>query len=135
MINQVGQPGTLSSAVDGYTSGVVGLFEISALPHIAFRRNYLSQLHTLLPLQVAQPGDEVVSPDSSGSGSLHPAESPEVVEKSPRTTRRAYRRRRPVRVMESSVENLPVLTIQDPSPAAGAVVFAVGLHCYQCLWT
>ena len=54
------------------------------LPHAAFRRNYLSQLHALLPLQVAQPADGVVSPDSSGSGSLRPAESPEVVEKSPR---------------------------------------------------
>ena len=51
------------------------------LPHFAFRRNYLSQLRALalLPLQVAQPGDGVVSPDSSGSGSLRPAESPEVV--------------------------------------------------------
>ena len=28
-----------------------------------------------------------------------------------------------MRVMESSVENLPVLTIQDPSAAVGAVVF------------
>ena len=92
------------------------------LPHVAFRRSYLSQLRALLPLQVAQPADGVVSPDSSGSGSLHSAESPEVVEKSPRTTRRAYRRRRPVRVMEPSVEHLPVFTIQDPSAAAGAVV-------------
>ena len=92
------------------------------LPHVTFWRNYLSQLGALLPLQVAQPADGVVSPDSSGSGSLRSAESPEVVEKSPRTTRRAYRRRRPVRVMEPSVENVPVLTIQDPSAAAGAVV-------------
>ena len=42
------------------------------LPHIAFRRNYLSQLHALLPLQVVQPADGVVSPDSSSSGSLRP---------------------------------------------------------------
>ena len=92
------------------------------LPHIAFRRNYLSQLCALLPLQVVQPADGVVSPDSSSSGSLRPAESPEVVDKSPRMTRRAYRRRRPVRVMEPPVENIPVLTIQDPLPVPGAVV-------------
>ena len=36
------------------------------LPYIAFRRNYLSQLCTLLP--VVQPMAGVVSPDSSGSG-------------------------------------------------------------------
>ena len=92
------------------------------LPHITFRRKYLSQLHALLPLQVFQPADGVVSPDSFSSGSLRPAESSEVVDKSPRTTRRAYRRRRPVRVMEPPIENIPVLTIQDPLAAAGAVV-------------
>ena len=64
----------------------------------------------------------MVSPDSSGSSSSRLAESPEVVEKSPRTTKCAYRRRRPVRVMEPSMEKLPVLTIQDPSAAAGVVV-------------
>ena len=56
--------------------------------YIAFRRNYLSQLRALLPLQVVQLADGVVSPDSSSSGSLCPAESPEVVDMS---TRRAYR--------------------------------------------
>ena len=93
------------------------------LPHIAFRKNYLSQLRTLLPLQVAQHVDGVLSPASTGPRSLRPAGSPEVVGKSPRTTRRAYRRLRPVRVMETSVGDLPVLTLQDPSAAEGAVVF------------
>ena len=64
----------------------------------------------------------MVSPDSSSSGSLRLGESPEVVDQSPRTTRRAFRRRRPVRVMEPPVENIPVLTIQDPLAIAGAVV-------------
>ena len=71
---------------------------------------------------MVQPADGVVSPDSSSSGSLRPAESPEVVDRSPRTTRRAYRRRQPVHVMEPLVENILVLTIQDPLAAAGAVV-------------
>ena len=92
------------------------------LSHVAFRRNYLSQLRVLLPVPVAQPAAGVVLPDSSGSSSSHSAESPEVVEKLPRTTKRAYRQRRPVRVMEPSVDKLPVLTIQDPSAAAGTVV-------------
>ena len=82
----------------------------------------MSQLRVLLPLQVVQPADRVVSPDSSSSGSLRPGESPEVVDKSHRTTRHAYRRRRPVRVMEPPVENIPVLTIQDPLAVAGVVV-------------
>ena len=43
--------------------------------------------------------------------------------KSPRTTRRAKRRVRPVRVVETSVGDLPVLTLQDPSAVQGAVVF------------
>ena len=64
----------------------------------------------------------MVSPDSSSSGSLCPAGSPEVMDRSPRTTRRAFRHRRPVRVMEPPVDNVPVLTIQDPLAAAGAVV-------------
>ena len=52
------------------------------LPHIAFRRNYLSQLRTLLLLPVVQPTDGIVSPDSSGSGSLRQGDSPEVVDRS-----------------------------------------------------
>ena len=68
-------------------------------------------LRALLHLQAVQPADGVVSLDSSSSGSLRPAGSPEVMDKSPRTTRRAYRRRRPVRVMEPPVVNIPVLTI------------------------
>ena len=50
MGNQVGQPGTLPSAVDGYTSGVVRLFDISALGY--FDR---CALVDLVPLEVARP--------------------------------------------------------------------------------
>ena len=92
------------------------------LPHIAFRRNYLSQLHALLPLPAVPPVVGVVSPDSSSSGSLCPSGSPEVLDRSPRTTRRAFRRRRPVQVMEPPVDNVSVLMIQDPLAAAGVVV-------------
>ena len=92
------------------------------LPHVAFRQNYMSQLRALLPLPAVPPAVGVVLPDSSNSGSLCPAGSPEVVDGSPRTTRRAFRRRRPVRVMEPPVVNIPVLMIQDPLAAAAEVV-------------
>ena len=92
------------------------------LPHIAFRRNYLSQLRALLPLPAVPPVVGVVSPDSSSSGSLCPAGSPEVMDRSPRTIRRAFRRRQLVLVMEPPVENVLVLMIQDSLAAAGAVV-------------
>ena len=93
------------------------------LPHVAFRRNYVSQLYMLFPVPVAQPVDGVLSLASTGPGSLRPAGSAEFVGKSPRTTRRAKRRVRPVCVVETSVCDLPVLTLQDPSDVQGAVVF------------
>ena len=89
------------------------------LPHIAFWKNYMSQLCALLPLPVAQPVDGVLSPSSTGHRSLRPAGSVEFVGKSLRTTRRAHRRMRPVCVMETSVGDLPVLTLKDPSAAQG----------------
>ena len=92
------------------------------LPHIAFRKNYLLQLRALLPLPVGLPPARVVSPDSSGSGLLCLGETPEVLRGPPRTTRRAHRRRRPVRVEEPAVVSVPVFTIQDPLAGAGAVV-------------
>ena len=92
------------------------------LPHIAFRRNYLLKLHVLLPSPVTLPPARVVSPDSSGSGSLRPVSSPEVVLDPAGTMRRAHRQRRPVRVEEPAVMSVPVLTLQDPLAAVGAVV-------------
>ena len=86
------------------------------LLHIAFR------LSALLPLPAVPPAVGVVSPDFYSSSSLCPAGSPEAMDSSPRTTRRAFRHRRPVRVMEPPVENIPVLMIQDPLAAAGVVV-------------
>ena len=49
-------------------------------------------------------------------------DSPGVVCDSPRSSRRAFARRRPTRVMETPVRIAPRLTIQDPLAAAGAVV-------------
>ena len=83
----------------------------------------MSRLRALLPSPVAQPRDSVLSPVSTGPGSLRQASSAELVGESPRRTRRAKRRMRPVRVMEGSVGDLPILTIQDPSDVQGAMVY------------
>ena len=93
------------------------------LPHIAFRRNYMSRLRALLPSSVAQPQDSVSSPVSTGPVSLRQASSAELVGESPRRTRCAKQRIRPVRVMEGSVGDLPILMIQDPSDVQGAMVY------------
>ena len=122
--------------MDSYATGVDGFADAPALPdlyrcavdhyrvhkrglpHIAFRRNYMSQLRALLPLPAVLP----TAGESPCSSLMCPAGSPNAVVASPRTSRRAVRRRRPVRVMESPVPNVPVLTVQDPLAAAGAVV-------------
>ena len=100
------------------------------LPHIAFRRNYLKQLRALLPLPTVLP-IAGRSPDAACSTLPCAVESPDVVCASPRPSRRAIRRRRPVRVMDS-----PVLTEQDPLAAAGAQVCSMVIPCCcRCRWT
>ena len=86
------------------------------LPHVVFRRNYLKQLRALLPLPTVLPiaGG---SPNAACSTLPCAAESPDVVSASPRPSSCAFRRRRPVRVMDS-----PVLTVQDQLAAAGELV-------------
>ena len=91
------------------------------LPHVAFRRNYMSQLHALLPLPAVLP-IEGGSPDPACSSLPCAVESSDVVCASPRPPRRAIGRRRPIRVMESPVRIAPRLTVQDPLAAVGAVV-------------
>ena len=93
------------------------------VPHITFRKNYMSRLHALLPLPVAKPQDSVSSPVSTGPVSVSHAGSAELMEESPRRTRCARRLTRPVRVMTGSVDNLPILTIQDPADVHGAMVY------------
>ena len=80
------------------------------LPHVAFRKNYMSQLRALLPVPVAQPVDGVLSPASTGPRSLHPAGSAEFVGKSPG---------RPD-VLRDGCDRC---VLQDPSDVQGAVVF------------
>ena len=83
----------------------------------------MSRLHALLPLLVAQPQGSVSSPVSTGPVSVCQAGSAELVEEPPRRTRRAKRRVRLVRVMTESVDNFPILTIQDPADVQGVMVY------------
>ena len=71
------------------------------LPHAAFRTDYMTRLHALLP----------TPPSTNGE----PASTP-------RSTRRSHRPFRPVRVMSEAVGELPILTIQDPTDMVGASV-------------
>ena len=80
------------------------------LPHIAFRKDYMSKLRALLPVPVVLPL-VTVSP------------SVKLKDEFPRRTRRAQRWIRPVRFMNGSGCALPVLTLQDPADAQGAVVY------------
>ena len=83
----------------------------------------MSRLRALLPLPVAQPTDSVLWAVSTSPGSMRQASSAELVGESPRRTRRAKIRMRPVRVVERSVGDLPVLTLQDPLDMQGAMVY------------
>ena len=88
------------------------------VPHVAFRRNYMSQLRALLPLPAVRPTEGgLVDPECSSV-----LASPGVVCTSPRPSRFAFARRRPTRVMETPGKFTPHLTSQDPLTAAGAVV-------------
>ena len=93
------------------------------VPHVAFRKNYMAWLRALLPSPVAQSQDSMLSPVSTGPISLRHACSAELELESPRRTRHARRRVRPVRVMGESVGDLPILTIQDPSDVQDAIVY------------
>ena len=83
---------------------------------------------------VASGPARVVLPDSSGSGLLCLSDSPEVLRGPTRTTRRAHRWRRPVRMEEPAVVSVPVFTSQDPLAAAGAVVLDCRPPIAACLY-
>ena len=83
----------------------------------------MSHLCALLPLPVVQPTNGVLSPVSTGPESVRQASSAELVGESHRRTRCAKRRMRPVRAVETSVCDLPVLTLHNPSDVQGAVVY------------
>ena len=85
----------------------------------AFRKNYMSQLCTLLPLPAA-PLAERGSPQPGCSAM---EDSPEAVGTSPRPSRHTFARRRISRVRETPRRVAPHLTELDPLAAVGAMVF------------
>ena len=93
------------------------------LPHIAFRKDYMARLRALLPPAVAQSREGMLSPVSPGPVLLRHARSAEMELESPRRTRRAMRRMRPVRVMGESVGDLPIFDNPGSLGPAGALVY------------
>ena len=88
------------------------------LPHVAFQRNYMSQLRALLPLPMVLPIEGGL-PDPTCLSLPCAVESPDVVCASPRPSRRAIGRRRPIRVMESPVQIAPRLNGAGPTGCGG----------------
>ena len=76
------------------------------VPHVAFCRNYMSQLHALLPLP-AVPLTEGRSPDP-GSSSV--GDSPDVMNDSSRPSRRTFARRSLTQIRETPRRIAPRLT-------------------------
>ena len=89
------------------------------VPHVAFRRNYMSQLHDLLPLP-AVPLTEGRSP-CPGSSSVE--DFPDVMTDSFRQSRCTFARRRLTQIREIPRRITPRLTELDTLAAAGSMVF------------
>ena len=100
------------------------------IPHVSFRKNYMSQLRTLLPLPPA-PLAERGSPEP---GCLSMEDLPDAVGTSSRPSRRTFARRRISRVRETPRLVAPRLTELDPLTAAGAMVFDCRPQVLSCQW-
>ena len=85
------------------------------VPHVAFRKDYMSQLRAMLSLPAAQ----LAQRGSPELGCSELEESPEAVG----SNHRPSRRRRIPRVREIPTRIAPRLTELDPLAAAGAMVF------------
>ena len=81
------------------------------LPHVAFRRNYMSQLRALLVIKSLDVGCT-----------------------SPRPSKRAFARRRPTRVMETPVRIAPVSHYRTHSPRQGLWCWTVVLKRCRGRW-
>ena len=89
------------------------------VPHVTFRKNYMSQLRAMLPLPAAQ----FAQRGSPEPGCSAMEDSPEAVGSYHRPSRRTFARRRIPRVRETPTRIAPRLTELDPLAAAGAMVF------------
>ena len=89
------------------------------VPHVSFRRNYMSQVRALLPLP-AVPLPEGRSPDPRSSSV---EDSPDVMSDSSRPSRRTFACQCLTRIGETPRRIAPRLTEQDTLAAAGSMVF------------
>ena len=78
------------------------------VPHVAFRKDYMSQLRTMLPLPVVQ----LAQRGSPEPGCSEMEESPEAVGSYHRLFRRTFARRRIPRVRETPTQIAPRLTVR-----------------------
>ena len=98
------------------------------LPHVTFRRNYMSQLRALLTLSAVLP-IEGGSPDPACSSLPCVVESSDVVCASPRPPRRAIGRRQPVRSWSHLYESLLDSRCMIHWPQRGRWCLIAVLHC------
>ena len=89
------------------------------IPHITFRKNYMSQLRAMLPLPAAQ----LARGGSPEPGCSAMEDSPEAVASSTRPSRPTFARRCIPRVRETPTRVAPRLTELDRLAVAGAMVF------------
>ena len=89
------------------------------VPHVTFRKDYMSQLRAMLPLPAAQLAKRG-SPESDCSGCEESLEVVGSLYQQP--SRRAFARRRIPRVREIPTRITPRLTELDPLAVAGAIV-------------
>ena len=89
------------------------------VPHVAFRKNYMSQLCAMLPLPAAQ----FAQRGSPEPGYSAMEDSPEAVGNYHRPSRRTFARQRIPRVRETPTRITHRLTELDPLAAAGAMMF------------
>ena len=102
------------------------------LPHIAFRKDYLTCLRVLVLQEKVMAQCDMASPVPPSSVSARHARSSEVEPESPRKTRRARRRMRPARVRDEPVGvESPIMTFQAIPDLAGAIIYVVHRFC-QC---
>ena len=94
------------------------------LPHLAFRKDYLTCLRVFVSQSTALAQCDMVSPGPPGSVSVCHARSSEQESESPRKTRRARRRMKPTHVHDEPVGvESPTLTVQDIPDQTGAIIY------------
>ena len=94
------------------------------LPHLAFRKNYLTCLRVFVSQATALAQCDMTSPGPPGWVSVCHAHSSEQESESPRKTRRARRRLRPTRVRDEPVGvEYPTMTVQDIPDLTGAIIY------------